>query len=221
MSGPYMVQLKNPSAGGSVQALSLRCPACRQMGSFEPIDRASDVVDQGSTNTPWLGHRRCPNVDCHAHVFVVHKGREVIASYPPQRIDFDPSNIPERVVAAMNEAVSCHAESCFTAAAIMIRKTLEEVCADRGAKGNDLKARLERLRDEVLIPKELLDGLQDLRLLGNDAAHIEARVYDEIGEEEVVLAIDVVKELLKGVYQVGNLVARLKARRRGADGHGP
>lgn len=51
----------------------------------------------------------------------------------------------------------------------------------------------------VVLPKRLLDGLDDLRLLGNDAAHIESRVYDEIGNEEVEVAIEVTKEIVKAV----------------------
>ena len=54
------------------------------------------------------------------------------------------------------------------------------------------------------MPKELLDGLDDIRLLGNDAAHIESRDYDNIGKEkeEVELAIDFTKEVLKAVLPI-------------------
>lgn len=207
-----IVHLKNPSGNVTAGPLSLRCPSCGQMGSFSPIKQASDVRDSSGQKNPSLGHRRCPNPRCHAHVFVVHQNREIIASYPPQRIDFDSNNVPGRVSGALKEAITCHAEGCFSAAAIMVRKTLEELCSDRNADGDNLYTRLESLRDKVLLPPELMDGLQDLRLLGNDAAHIEAQVYDDIGEAEVLLAVDVVKEVLKGVYQVGDLVRRLRAR---------
>jgi hypothetical protein len=53
-----------------------------------------------------------------------------------------------------------------------------------------------------------------LRLLGNDAAHIEARTYNDVGQDEVEVAIDVTKEILKAVYQHRSLVARLDALRR-------
>jgi hypothetical protein len=184
------------------------------MGSFEPIPKAADVIDPSSSNAPWLGHRMCPNPDCRAHVFVIHASRKLLASYPPQRIDFDPKNIPEAITASLNEAITCHAESCFTASAIMVRKTLEELCADQEVEGDDLYSRIESLQEKVLLPKQLMSGLQELRLLGNDAAHVEAKVFDDIGEEEVVLAIDVTKEILKGVYQVGDLVERLRARQQ-------
>jgi hypothetical protein len=46
-------------------------------------------------------------------------------------------------------------------------------------------------------------------LLGNDAAHIEAKTYATIGEPEVRVAIDLTKELLKGAFQYKGLLGRL------------
>lgn len=99
----------------------------------------------------------------------------LVASYPPELLDFDATNIPAKVTEAMQEAIQCHANQCYTAAAIMVRKTLEELCADRKAKGGNLKERITALGNNVVLPQELLDGLDDLRLLGNDASHIESR----------------------------------------------
>jgi hypothetical protein len=65
----------------------------------------------------------------------------------------------------------------------MIRRTLEEICQDRGATGNSLKARIEKLGERVVLPRELLEGADELRLLGNDAAHMQAQVYDSVGKE--------------------------------------
>jgi hypothetical protein len=52
----------------------------------------------------------------------------------------------------------------------MVRRTLEEVCAERQAQGRDLKSRIADLRTKIVIPQELLDAMEELRVLGNDAA---------------------------------------------------
>src|SRR3989442_4045054 len=104
----------------------------------------------------------------------------------------------------------CHANQCFVASAMMVRKTLEELCEERGAKGVNLQDRIKALRGVVVLPKELLDGVDDLRLLGNDAAHIESREYEQIGHEEVEVGIEFAKELLKAVYQMSALLERLR-----------
>jgi len=188
--------------------ISMRCPACRQQGTFEPL-AVGDVLVDGLV---LLGQRRCPNPPCRAHVFFGKSmpRNEMLATYPAERIDFDSSKIPDPIVTALEEAITCEANRCFVAAALMVRKTLEELCRERGAEGPNLKDRIKALGSKVVLPKELLDGLDDLRLLGNDAAHIESQEYDKVGSEEVGVGIQFTKEVLKAVYQYAGLLEKLK-----------
>jgi hypothetical protein len=96
----------------------------------------------------------------------------------------------------------------------MVRKTLEELCLDRQAAGNNLKERIRSLGARVVLPQELLDGLDDLRLLGNDAAHIESQEFNKVGQEEVEIGIEFAKEVLKAVYQYSALLTRLRALKK-------
>ena len=96
----------------------------------------------------------------------------------------------------------------------MIRKTLEELCAERESGGDNLQQRIQNLRAKLVIPEELLDGLDDIRLLGNDAAHIDSRTYDDVGKEEVEVAIDFTKEVLKAAYQYKGLLARIRSLKK-------
>ena len=100
------------------------------------------------------------------------------------------------------------------AAAIMVRRTLEELCDDKASQGDDLKKRIENLQGNVLLPKELFEAMDELRLLGNDAAHIESKDYDNIGSDEVEIAIELTKEILKGVYQMDTLLSKLKGLKK-------
>ncbi|MEJ7644319.1 MAG: hypothetical protein WKF87_06970 [Chryseolinea sp.] len=59
--------------------------------------------------------------------------------------------------------------------------------------------------------------LDELRLLGNDAAHIEARVFAEIGPEEIKISLEFTIEILKAVYQYEALVAKLRGLKKRAD----
>lgn len=160
------------------------------------------------------GQRYCPNHECHGHLFVIHSQGKVVASFPPSSIDFNPTGIPVNVIASFEEAIRCHAIGCFMAAALMVRRTLEEVCLDKGATGKDLKARITDLRGKIVVPDELLDAMDELRLLGNDAAHIEANSYDKVSKEEIEVAIEFAKELLKALYQYTGLLARLRSLKK-------
>lgn len=205
-----LIKIPNYSQGGG-NPLSIRCPGCGNIGTFEPLRNIPDVF---AANL-WLCHRRCPNPNCHAHVFCIHDNSgSVLRTYPAQRIDFDPKNIPDRIVKTFIEAISCNAENLHVATAIMIRRTLEELCEDKKAIGNTLKDRIGSLKSIVVLPTELFAALDDLRLLGNDAAHIEAKTYDSIGPAEIEVAIELTKEILKAVYQLDDLVLRLRSLKK-------
>lgn len=96
----------------------------------------------------------------------------------------------------------------------MVRKTLEELCRDRQGQGTDLKSRIRDLGTKIILPQELMSGLDDLRLLGNDAAHIESREYEKIGKDEVEIGIEFTKEVLKATYQYSALLNRLRSLKK-------
>lgn len=206
-----LIKLSEARAGGDLR-VSVRCPGCGNVGTFAPLP---NVVDVHAPPDKFLGQRRCPNPLCQAHVFCIYDNRgKVLRTYPPERIDFDPKGIPAQIVETFMEALTCRAEGLHVAAAIMIRRTLEELCEEKGAIGSNLKERISSLQSSVVLPKELFVALDDLRLLGNDAAHIEAKTYDSIGQPEVDIGIELTKEVLKAVYQLDDLLARLRALKK-------
>jgi hypothetical protein len=195
--------------------LSIRCPRCRKQGVFESIvDQDLTIHDIDGYSPALAGMRRCPDPTCRALVFFVASEAGEVTSYPPETIDFDTTDLPAPIVEALTEAVTCQAHACHNAAAMMVRKCLEEVCSDRDAKGDNLKARIKALGAKALMPGDLFDGLDDLRLLGNDAAHVESKDYDDVGMEEVEVGIAFTKEVLKATYQYASLRKQLASLKK-------
>lgn len=205
--------LKSESDGGAAPpVLALRCPGCRRDANVAPIPGFNDLGLQGQH---YAGHRRCPRPDCRTHVFVIWKQPlAVVASYPAQRVDFDPADVPSLVLSTFEEALSCEAAGCYVGAAMLIRKTLEQVCEERGASGKTLHDRLLGLKSKVILPDALFGAMDALRLLGNDAAHVESKTYDNIGKTEVNVGIALTKEILKATYQLGSLLGQLSALKK-------
>lgn len=56
--------------------------------------------------------------------------------------------------------------------------------------------------------------MDELRLLGNDAVHVESQVFDNVGREEVEIGIEFTKEILKAAYQYAGLLAKLKSLKK-------
>lgn len=220
-SGPFDLAdfSYNHKAQSAGTAVSCRCPHCGHKGVFSSgegtcadfafeLSRVEGVSGIIGLN---FGARICPNRDCRGAVFIVAQGSEVLATFPPRTLEFDAANLPTGVRDSLSEAIRCHAAECFKASAIMVRRTLEEVCEDKSVTGTNLKKRLEDLKDKVTLPQALFEAMDSLRLLGNDAAHIEANAYNEIGEKEVVIAIRFVQEVVKAVYQYEDLLAQIRS----------
>jgi hypothetical protein len=147
-------------------------------------------------------------------LFVVVQGGRIAASYPPERIDFDSTDVPAPIVESLEEAITCHANHCFIAAAIMVRKTLELLCSTESASGKNLKERIKALGSKAVLPPDLFAGLDDIRLLGNDAAHIESQEFAQVSQEELDVAIEFTKEVLKAIYQYASLLARFRGLKK-------
>ena len=187
--------------------VAIKCPHCGHLGTFEDV--AQDISDRETKI--YFGLKRCPNWECRGHLFFIMKEQgEVLITYPSTSIPFESTSLPQNVLNSFEEAIKCHAGNCFVACAIMIRKTLEELCIDKKAKGRNLFEKLEQLNSTIILPKEFAILMQELRLLGNDAAHIESQTFNIIGKEEVEISIEITKQILKAVYQLGELIQRIE-----------
>lgn len=60
------------------------------------------------------------------------------------------------------------------------------------------------------------EALHNLRLLGSDAVHVEARVYADVGKRQVEVAVDVVKTILQAIYQMDTIFGELESLKASA-----
>lgn len=196
--------------------IAIRCPGCGQLGTFVGLEGVRDVVLPRQLRWPSvnLGQRRCPNTICNAIVFFAMQKNQLLAIYPVERLDYDKTGIPLSIASSFEESITCYNHGCYRAAAMLVRRSLEELCHEKRVKGPNLKARLDALGNMSMLPMVLIDALHDLRLLGNDAAHIESQEYIDVGKEEAELALSVTRSVFQVVYQAPILIDKLKARKR-------
>lgn len=100
-----------------------------------------------------------------------------------------------------------------------LKETDHDDTRDDNQAGEDRQRRArkapnrQRCHNNVPLSIALLDGAKELKVLGNDAAHVIAKEYASIGREEAALSIEVAKEILKALYQHKGLVERLQKLR--------
>lgn len=206
------IDLNLASPTNKKNVVSVRCPHCDRDGTFDSVLQY-DLYAPGSGSANYLlGLRKCPNPKCKGQLFFIKNDGtgNILVTYPSEMIPFSKDNIPEKILNAFEEAIICHSNNCFIASGIMVRKTLEEICANQKVNGKNLYQKISNLGSKSIIPSELLQGMDELRIVGNNAAHVDAKEYDEIGKEEIEVSIDLTKEILKAVYQYESLVKRLR-----------
>lgn len=117
---------------------------------------------------------------------------------------------------SFDEAVACYHHQCYTACAIMIRLSIEEIADFFQAPGFNLHHRIMSLHTQLQIPIDLLDDLMSLKSLGNNADHIEIKTFNKVDKEELDAAIMLIEHILttwvKG-EQIREKLNRLKKPR--------
>lgn len=214
--------VKGVAGAESPASVTLKCPHCSHGGTFQIPQGWQYQVEHHAESRVTVGLvnasvRFCPNTKCRAPVFVISSGTKVLHMLPRERIDFDADGLPELIATSLEEAISCHAAACYRASTLMVRRTIEEVCKDKGATGKNLKERIASLGTVMTLPAALLAAMNELRLLGNDAAHVDASNYDNISSQEAAVAVMLAKEIVKAGYQYDKLLGALSSLRRDAD----
>ncbi len=201
---------------GNMAAIQAVCPFCGVLGTFLTLHNAAFTIPDGAPPLKKIAFQTCPSRQCLGLLLIIMEGQRIVKTYPGIGRSINTENVPDRVREAFREGADCFANQCYVASAILIRKTLEELCADKGATGGNLYQKITNLGTQMTIPTSLIEAMHNLRLLGNDAAHLESQTYNQIGPEELELSIDVTQKIITSVYQLGDILSRFESLKRTA-----
>ncbi|MBT2160513.1 DUF4145 domain-containing protein [Zobellia barbeyronii] len=111
--------------------------------------------------------------------------------YPNSEFHLNPI-IPEKLRDSLKESIKCFRANSYTATAIMCRRTIEGFCFLKGVKDKNLAKSIEKLKTNGIINEQLYEWANELRLVGNEAAHnieIEFSVVDSRDILDFTIAI--------------------------------
>ena len=195
------------------KAITGICPHCTVEVLFRNIYGDCQLLGAGGKGIKYLaGLRICPRPECEGFAYFLWEidGVKPLDSYPSVIRVVDAVGVPSNITRYLNEALECASNQNYYAAAVMIRRTLEELCASKKIKGKQLVKKLENLQDEVTLPPALFKAMKNIRLLGNDAAHVLSKTYDDIQSEHIEIALSFTQEILRGVYHYDELLKSME-----------
>lgn len=106
--------------------------------------------------------------------------------YPQSSIDY--VGVPENIKTAFEAALKV--KNIDTAVcALSLRRVLEAICKERGAKGKNLERMIDDMISHQILPQMFVDACWIIRQLGNSAAHGDSRVFSMYQIDQTILFV--------------------------------
>lgn len=176
----------------------LECPQCEQKSLFDEwVIRRDESPDQAGRPADFKlwGCLACGQPQLWKEP-VDSDGSNEPRRLWPQVAALAPG-IPASIAREMVEARACFDANLYTAAAVMVRRTLEGMCIEQGTQRKALFQALQELRDNGKIEGRLFDWAQALRVLGNQGAHFSE---ESVSREDAGDALSLAEALLNYIY---------------------
>ncbi|MDX3377734.1 DUF4145 domain-containing protein [Streptomyces sp. ME02-6991-2A] len=120
------------------------------------------------------------------------------------------ARVPAALRREYEQARVCYQAQAYTAVAVMVRRTLEGVCAEEGVKRRTLGQSLSALQEEGKIDQRLVDWAAELRVLGNEGAHYTG---SQVSLEDARDALHLAQAFLDYMYTFSTQFEEFKKRR--------
>lgn len=183
---------------------------------LDPIKAATDPVDTPYSVTEYAIALCCK---CEMVFLIESEFYEIPAEvcapqgvsvlYPSDR-NISTDGMPETASRAYDAAARSYQVGLYEPCVIMCRKCIEALCEELGATKGNLKERLDKLRRNGHIDQKLLTWADELRLIGNDAAHDLDIIIEQVDAQD---ALEFVEAILMYAFSLTRKFEKFKNRR--------
>lgn len=106
--------------------------------------------------------------------------------YPQSSIDY--VGVPENIKTAFEAALKVK-NIDPAVCALSLRRVLEAICKERGAKGKTLEKMIDNMINRQILPQMFSDACWIIRQLGNSAAHADGRAFSMYQIDQTILFV--------------------------------
>lgn len=189
----------------------MTCSRCGQpaiaieQGSIEEADDSGDFSIR-------VGLLECTS--CHRAMVVTQVMSLGELSDPQQVWPAGPRDLSAKIPAPLRrelaEARNCYDVGAYTASVVLVRRTLEGVCAQHRINKPSLQKALQEMASQGLLDSRLLEWIDRLRTLGNDGAHYTGST---VSREDASDALALAEAVLDYLYVLAAQFEEFKQRR--------
>ncbi len=187
---------------------SVYCPYCR---------RYTLLSTRGTWESPkyglyWIGECNW----CHRGVLIKELKRNYREEIYPGPLPKPPDErIPPSIHTDFEEALKCFGVGAFRATGVMARRALQGCCLDKGAKKGKLREQIDWLFQQRIITKDLNGWADEVRLVGNDAAHPQKPGEDKpIIKDDAKVILDLLTQFTNVLYVAPAIAAESRKSRQ-------
>jgi hypothetical protein len=205
--------------GETLAVYRIECPFCGERGKFETVFQAQKKKPNARKA---LNFDTLKCVNCAGYVQVLwsasehgpRQGLHESRVQPwPLHVSDPPEHWPPDVRRGWLQAHKSLLHEIWDAAAVMARGALQAALRERGAQGRNLKEEIRDLASGGILPPLMSEWSDEVRLLGNDAAHADPQSdgVDATDARDVVRFLDYFLEYL---YNLPKAIADYRQRRQ-------
>lgn len=122
-------------------------------------------------------------------------------------------DVPIHIAKAANEVHGCFRAKMFRAVGPGARGVLEATVKQKGITGKNIAEKIDNLAIAGYIGPKIQEAAHEIRLFGNDMAHGDFAA--EVDADRASAILDLMDDVLNGVYQAPAAVARARQLRLG------
>lgn len=175
------------------------------------VDRTDDPTDKEKFSLEKCPECQNPILTKSTIVYVADEFffGEATKLYPADEFYISP-DLPITIKHALLESIRCFRAKSYTATAIMCRRTIEGFCEIKQARETNLFKSLEKLKNLGVINEQLHEWANQLRLVGNEAAHDISIEFSQVDAKDI---LDFTIAILDFTYSFKDKFDSFKARR--------
>ncbi|GLW92461.1 DUF4145 domain-containing protein [Actinokineospora globicatena] len=198
--------------GDGRERFAVQCPVCDARTQFDPVYggktltngmRGASVQEVAAEccvcQSLLIGHRS-------GGWFVPADGRAIVGKAFP--------DVPSPIAAAASQAYMCSQAGAPYGAMILARAVIEATAKEKQIVTGGLLAKIDELHSQGVIREYVRAGAHEVRHFGNEIAH--GDLVAAIDPADVELALELMGEVLREVFQAPARVAAATAKRQAA-----